>query len=129
LPPALADEARMVQVMKNLLENALRHTPAGGAVQLAARAGDDVTLVVKDSGSGIDASDLPYVFDRFYRADPARGGNAGKMGLGLAICKALVQAQGGTISAESAGAGHGTTVLVRLNLASVAGEPRAGLPV
>ncbi len=129
LPPVLADEARMVQVMKNLLENALRHTPAGGTVQLAARAGDDVTLVVKDSGSGIDASDLPYVFDRFYRADPARGGNGGKMGLGLAICKALAQAQGGTISAESAGAGQGTTVLVRLNLAGVAGEPRAGLPV
>lgn len=129
IPPVMADEARMVQVIMNLLENALRHTLAGGSVQLAARAGEDVTLVVKDSGSGIDARDLPYVFDRFYRADPARGGNAGKMGLGLAICKALVQAQGGSISAESAGAGQGTTVLVRLKPAGAASEPRAGLPV
>lgn len=121
VPDVLADEARMAQVMKNLLENALRHTPTGGTVQLAAHAEDGVTLSVKDSGSGIDAHDLPYVFDRFYRADPARGGNTGKMGLGLAICKALVQAQGGSIRAESPGAGQGTTVLVRLKPAAQTG--------
>lgn len=65
-----------------------------------------------DSGAGIEADDLPYVFDRFYRADKARVANAGKMGLGLAISKALVTAQGGVISAESAGKDRGTTMMI-----------------
>ena len=69
---------------------------------------------VSDSGAGIDAEDLPYVFDRFYRADKARGANSGKMGLGLAICKALVTAQGGTIAAELAGKGHGARMVIGL---------------
>jgi signal transduction histidine kinase len=70
---------------------------------------------VIDNGSGIDPDDLPYVFDRFYSADKARGANSGKMGLGLAICKALVTAQGGTISAESGGKGQGTTMIITFN--------------
>ncbi len=73
---------------------------------------DRVHLRVSDSGSGIDAEDLPYVFDRFYRADNARGGNAGKMGLGLAICKALVTSQGGMISANRPGKAEGTTFVI-----------------
>ncbi len=112
------DEGRMEQVLKNLLENALRYTPQGGRIELGAglagagAAGARVELWVKDTGAGIDPEDLPYVFDRFYRADKARGGNAGKMGLGLAICKALVTAQGGTIAAESGGKGQGSTVRI-----------------
>ncbi len=110
VPAILVDEGRMVQVLKNLLENALRYTPAGGNIQLGAAAGNQVRVWVRDSGAGIDAEDLPYVFDRFYQADKARGANSGKMGLGLAICKALVTAQGGSISADSAGRGQGTTI-------------------
>jgi signal transduction histidine kinase len=68
---------------------------------------------VTDSGLGIEPEDLPYVFERFYRADKSRGGNSGKMGLGLAICKALVTAQGGTIAAESAGKGQGASMVIR----------------
>ncbi len=115
-PPVRIDEGRMEQVLKNLLENALRYTPRGGKIELGAgmvaagAAGRQVELWVRDSGAGIEPEDLPYVFDRFYRADKARGGSAGKMGLGLAICKALVTAQGGTIRAESGGKGQGSTV-------------------
>jgi signal transduction histidine kinase len=81
-------------------------------VKLIADAGDQVRLVVRDNGIGIEPEDLPYVFDRFYRADKARGGNAGKMGLGLAICKALVTAQGGEIKAESGGKDQGTSMVI-----------------
>jgi two-component system OmpR family sensor kinase/two-component system sensor histidine kinase BaeS len=112
IPDILVDEGRMVQVLKNLLENALRYTPQGGTIQLGASAAETVQLCVTDSGTGIEADDLPYVFDRFYRADKARGGNSGKMGLGLAICKALVLAQGGIISAESAGKDQGTSIVM-----------------
>jgi two-component system sensor histidine kinase BaeS len=115
IPSILADEGRMLQVLKNLVDNALRYTPEGGQITLSVVAGDRIQLHVTDSGSGIEADDLPYVFDRFYRSDKARGANAGKMGLGLAISKALVTAQGGTISAESAGRGQGTTMIVTLN--------------
>jgi two-component system OmpR family sensor kinase/two-component system sensor histidine kinase BaeS len=112
LPVILVDELRMLQVLKNLVDNALRHTPSGGRIMLSASAGERITLRVTDNGSGIDGEDLPYVFDRFYRADKARGGNSGKMGLGLAIGKALVIAQGGTIAAESAGRGQGTRMVI-----------------
>jgi len=112
IPEIQVDEGRMIQVFKNLIENALRYTPKGGTIQLSALAGEKVQLCVTDSGAGIEAEDLPYVFDRFYRADKARGANAGKMGLGLAICKALVTAQGGVISAQSAGKDKGTAIVI-----------------
>jgi signal transduction histidine kinase len=108
----LVDEGRLLQVLKNLVENALRYTPDGGQIELGAQPGELVKLWVKDSGAGIDASDLPYVFDRFYQADKSRGETSGKMGLGLAICKALVTAQGGKIAAESHGKGFGTTMII-----------------
>ena len=111
-PLILVDEGRMERVIKNLVENALRYTPQDGSIKLAVRYENEVVLSVTDSGSGIDAEDLPYVFDRFYRADKARGSNSGKMGLGLAICKALVNAQGGRIRAESPGRGQGASMLV-----------------
>lgn len=112
VPAILVDEGQMPQVIKNLVENALRHTAQGGMVKLSAMAGEQIKLVVKDCGVGIEPEDLPYVFDRFYRADKARGGNTGKMGLGLAICKALVTAQGGEIVAESAGKDQGTSLVI-----------------
>lgn len=112
------DEGRMLQVLKNLLENALRYTPRGGEIRLGAgMEGQQVRLWVHDNGSGIEAEDLPYVFDRFYRADKTRGGSSGKMGLGLAICKALVNAQAGAITAESAGKNQGTTMILTFDAA------------
>jgi signal transduction histidine kinase len=118
VPDIQVDEGRMLQVLKNLVENALRYTPQGGSITLSAAVGERVTLRVDDSGSGIEAEDLPYVFDRFYRADKARGGNSGKMGLGLAICKALVTKMGGTINAESAGKDQGTSIVITFSPAA-----------
>ncbi|PKO13771.1 MAG: hypothetical protein CVU39_17245 [Chloroflexi bacterium HGW-Chloroflexi-10] len=113
LPNILVDEGRVMQVLRNLLDNALRHTPAGGFIRIGVDLWEgQVRIQVQDSGSGIHAEDLPYVFDRFYRADKARSGNAGKMGLGLAISKALVLAQGGTIYAESQGLGQGACMVI-----------------
>jgi len=112
LPFIQVDEGRMLQVLKNLVDNALRYTPAGGSIILSAAADARVQLRVKDTGTGIEPEDLPYVFDRFYRADKARSGSSGKLGLGLAICKALVMAQGGTIAAESAGKHQGATMVI-----------------
>ena len=114
VPAILVDELRMRQVLKNLVDNALRYTPSGGTITLhAAAEGKRIEMAICDSGSGIEPEDLPYVFDRFYRADKARDGSAGRMGLGLAICKALVIAQGGTIRAESEGRGQGTRMVMR----------------
>ncbi len=111
-PDILVDEGRILQVLKNLVENALRYTNEGGCITLSLSVSESVQLWVSDDGAGIDAEDLPFVFDRFYRADKARGANSGKMGLGLAICKALVTAQGGTIVVKSAGRGQGTTIAI-----------------
>jgi signal transduction histidine kinase len=118
-PTIMVDEGRMGQVLKNLLENALRYTPKGGKIQLDVLVDAQVHLRVKDSGKGIAAEDLPYVFDRFYRADKARGANSGKMGLGLAICQALVTAQNGDIRAESAGKDQGTAMIITFKPAPI----------
>jgi len=113
LPFIQVDEGRVIQVLKNLVDNALRYTPSGGSIRLSAGVEDKkVWLRVTDSGEGIEREDLPYVFDRFYRADKTRSTASGKMGLGLAICKALVEAQGGTIAAESSGKGEGTSFII-----------------
>ena len=107
-PDILVDAGRLTQVLKNLIENALRYTGKNGKITLSTIYDDKVHILVEDNGSGIDAEDLPYIFDRFYRADKARTTNSGKMGLGLAICEALVTAQGGEIIAKSEGRGKGT---------------------
>lgn len=111
----LADEMRLMQVLKNLVDNALRYTPGGGSITLGLKTAKGLEIWVSDNGSGIEAEDLPFVFDRFYRADKTRSGSTGKMGLGLAICKALVTAQGGTITAESGGRGQGATMRLRFS--------------
>jgi signal transduction histidine kinase len=113
LPRLPLDPDRIGQVLANLVTNALRHTPAGGRVKLEARrAGGEVEVSVVDSGSGIPADSLPHVFERYYRADPARG-RGEESGLGLAIARALVEAHGGTITVESR-VGGGTTFTLRL---------------
>ena len=123
------DPDRLLQVAGNLLDNALKFTPSGGRVTvavepagedvatsraggaLAGPAGASVRLTVADDGPGIDAVDLPFIFDRFYRAQDSRGTPGA--GLGLAICRALVEAQGGTITADEApGGGARFTVLL-----------------
>ena len=108
LPDVVVDRERIGQVLGNLLENALRHTPAGSSVQVAAGPTErGVVLSVSDRGEGIAAEHLPHVFERFYRADDARDRGHGGSGVGLAITKALVEAHGGTITATSEGAGMG----------------------
>jgi two-component system sensor histidine kinase BaeS len=111
----LADPSRMGQVLANLLENALRHTPAGGSVRIACRRTDrGVAIEVADTGEGIEPADLSRVFDRFYRADPARNSRHRGSGIGLTISKALVEAQGGNLSAHSDGPGQGARFTVNL---------------
>jgi signal transduction histidine kinase len=113
---------KISRVLRNLVENALRYTPAGGQVELKARPGEGKTVLVtvRDTGAGIPAGDLAHVFDRFYRGDAARtrgGTGDGPLGagagLGLAIAKGVVEAHGGRIWAESA-AGQGTAVTFEL---------------
>lgn len=106
-----ADRMLLQRAVANLVANALAHTPAGGHVRLTGRAdGTAVTVEVADTGPGIASEHLPHVFDRFYRADAARGGGAtGRVGLGLAIVKSIAVLHGGTASIAS-GAGAGTRV-------------------
>jgi signal transduction histidine kinase len=105
------DPDRMLQVLVNLLGNALRATPAGGRVAVTAQPADGaVTVTVSDTGIGIDAGHLPHLFERFYRVDPARSRGLGGHGIGLAISKSLVEAHGGQIWAASDGLGAGATV-------------------
>jgi signal transduction histidine kinase len=102
LPPVKADQRRIAQVMRNLLNNAVTHTSAGGEVHIRAEStADAVTIHIADSGEGIDEEHLPFVFERFYRADPSRSRSTGGAGLGLAIVKQLIERQGGRIWAES----------------------------
>ena len=120
LPAVAADRHRISQVLDNLITNALRHTGCGGAITLAAAASGHarhVALSVSDTGDGIPGEHLPHVFERFYRADTARDRGRGGSGIGLAICKALTEAHGGTIVATSAGEGRGTTVTLTLPIA------------
>ena len=117
------DADRMAQVLGNLLDNALRHTPVGGEVTLSCRRLDQwVEYTVADAGEGIADRHLPHLFDRFYRADAARDRQRGGAGIGLSIAKALVEAHGGTIAADSPGPGQGSTFTVRLPASPTSGR-------
>ena len=108
------DSSRLQQVLGNLLENALRHTPSGGEVQVnLSQTAGNIELRVSDSGSGIPAEDLPHIFERFYRAEKSRGRSSGGSGLGLAIVRTLVELHGGSIAARNNARG-GAEFAVRL---------------
>ena len=105
-----ADPEALRQVLTNLFDNALRHTPPGGRIRVVADlVSDSVRVSVEDSGSGIPSEHLPRIFERFYRVDAGRARHQGGSGLGLAIVKHLVEAHGGHVEAESA-LGRGTTI-------------------
>jgi two-component system sensor histidine kinase BaeS len=115
-PLVRADPDRLQQVLLNLLDNALRYTPAGGRVEVATAVDRDrARITVSDTGPGIAAEHLPYLFERFYRADPSRARGSGGSGLGLAIAKELMERHGGTIHVESA-PGQGSRFVCTLPL-------------
>ena len=102
VPTTFADPDALRQVLSNLMDNALRYTPKGGTITLRTRREDDgVRVSVRDTGSGITGDHLPRIFERFYRADPARSREEGGTGLGLAIVKHMVEGHGGSVRAES----------------------------
>jgi two-component system sensor histidine kinase BaeS len=126
-PLVRADAERLQQVLANLLDNALRHTPAGGRVEVSIGegGGKSVRVTVTDNGDGIEPAQLDDVFERFYRADPARAvHDGGGSGLGLTIARAIAEDHGGSLTAASRGAGTGSTLT--LTLPAVGTRPPAG---
>ena len=117
IPPCLVDSVRTLQMLGNLLDNALRHTPQGGRITLGIRGPEDGMLVVEvaDTGEGIPPEHLPHIFERFYRVDASRE-RSGGTGLGLAIVNQLAQAQGGSVGVDSA-PGQGSVFWVRFPVA------------
>ena len=114
----LGDADRLAQVLDNLLGNAIRHSQEDSTVMIHIQlAGTEIQCSVRDTGSGIPAAHLPFIFERFYRADASRNRQTGGSGLGLAIVRALVLAHGGSVTAESK-EGEGTTITFRLPTAS-----------
>jgi signal transduction histidine kinase len=113
--PLLCDPARLQQVMWNLLSNAVKFTPVGGRVTVSLRCYDSrLLIVVGDTGEGVSAEVLPFIFDRFRQADGSTTRRHGGLGLGLSIVRHLVELHGGTVKAESPGVGQGTTFTVEL---------------
>ena len=109
-----ADEDLLLQLLLNLLDNAIKYTPSGGRVTAGwSTDGTQIELWVRDTGAGIAPEHLPHIFDRFYRADKARSRADGGTGLGLSICRWITEAHGGSVSVESA-PGQGATFTVRL---------------
>ena len=121
----VGDGERLQQVVWNLLSNAIKFTPNGGRIEVRLRTrGEEVELEVTDSGKGIPAEFLPYVFDRFRQADSSSTRAHGGLGIGLAIVRHLVELHGGTVEARSAGEGQGSTFAIRLPVAGPAVERR-----
>lgn len=97
-----ADKDKMSQVIVNLLSNALKYTPEGGKVEVNVKGAEDITEIsIKDSGNGIPPEDLPYIFERFYRADKSRNRLTGGAGIGLTITKSIIEAHKGRIEVQS----------------------------
>lgn len=120
LPQANVDPDRAAQILGNLLDNALRHTPEDGMITVSVQpAPDAVQVTVADSGPGIPTEHLPYIFDRFYRADPARSRKQGGSGIGLAVVKQLTEAHGARVRVESS-AGQGTVFHLQFPIAASA---------
>lgn len=110
-----ADPDRLTQILGNYLSNALRYAPAGSIVRLSSTAaGDEVRIAVSDDGPGLSSEQLANIFERFYRPDPSRSRALGGSGIGLAIARALAEAMGGRVWAESKGPGHGSTFWLAL---------------
>jgi signal transduction histidine kinase len=119
VPAVDVDGDRMAEVLANLLDNALRHTPLSGTVTLSDRRdGNAALLSVADTGDGLDPAEFDRIFERFYRSDQSRSRDRGGSGIGLTIARALVEAHGGRLWAESDGPGTGTRLLCRLPAAS-----------
>ncbi|WP_308287699.1 HAMP domain-containing sensor histidine kinase [Cryobacterium sp. 1639] len=113
------DSDRIGQVLTNLLDNAVRHTPSGREVNISAAViGSKVVMAVSDEGDGIPAEHISHVFERFYRVDASRDRAHGGSGVGLAIARSITEAHGGSIRAESAGVGRGATFTVEFSLLS-----------
>jgi len=118
LPPVLVDQDRIDQVLLNLAGNALQYTPAEGKVRIAAQQQEgEVRIAISDTGIGIPAEHLPYLFTRFYRVDKSRSRAGGGSGIGLTIARYLVEAHGGRIWSESPGPGRGSTFTFTLPVA------------
>jgi signal transduction histidine kinase len=114
------DTGRLQQAIWNLVSNAIKFTPAGGSVTIATTAASgQVSIVVSDTGAGIDPVVLPLIFERFRQGDSGTARAHMGLGLGLAIARSLVQAHGGTVTATSAGVGRGATFTIQLPVASV----------
>ncbi len=125
LGAVLADRDKLEKILLNLLFNALKFTPAGGRVDLRAeKKGDDLVLLVKDTGMGISPKDLPYVFDRFWQADGSARRKYQGVGIGLSLVKELTEIQGGKVSVESE-EGKGTTFTVQFPFAKVEPKPES----
>ncbi len=114
LPVIEVDPGRMTQVLTNIMDNALRHTPDGGKIIISTKqTGENVKFVIQDSGPGLPTEELDRIFERFYRTDSARQREGGGSGLGLAIAKSIVRAHGGQLSAESED-GKGLRIVIAL---------------
>jgi signal transduction histidine kinase len=132
--PVCVDPVRFQQIMWNLLNNAVKFTPPGGSIGVRLKRDEGQTLTsVSDTGEGISAEFLPYVFDRFRQSDPSRSREHGGLGLGLSILRHLVELHGGIVSVCSPGLGHGSTFSVQIPISPggtsrVLREPQAVEP-
>ena len=129
LPPAMADRERIVQVLSNLLSNAARHAPESSPIRVSTTLdGVHVAVAVADEGTGVAPERLPHLFRKYSRAGGGTGERGVTGGLGLAICKGLVEAHGGRIRAESAGVGRGTQITFTIPVAEEAATRSPSLP-
>ena len=118
IPPFFGDKDRIEQVITNIIGNAIKYTPDYGSIKIVCDYNlTNATLIVQDTGIGIPSSDIPRLFDRFYRVDKARSRKRGGTGLGLAIAKEIVDAHEGTIDVHSVH-GKGTSITVKMPIFS-----------